>query len=57
MAATNFQCKDRSADLDPTLAAPMTNVAEYGFERRFEGRADHARHLRTSTSASPIAAT
>ena len=25
-----------SVNLDPTIPAPMTNVAEYGFEGRFE---------------------
>ena len=25
----------RAVNLDPTIPAPMTNVAEYGFEGRF----------------------
>ena len=40
--------------LDPTVAAPVTNVAEYGFEGRFEEWADDARYFEYSTAANPI---
>jgi gentisate 1,2-dioxygenase len=43
-----------SANLDPTIAAPMTNVAEYGFEGRFEEWADDARLFEYSKAANPI---
>jgi len=41
-------------DLDPTIAAPMTNVAEYGFEGRFEDWAEDARLFEYSKAANPI---
>ncbi len=41
-------------DLDPTIPAPMTNVAEYGFEGRFEGWADDACYFEYSKAANPI---
>ena len=40
--------------LDPTLPAPMTNVAEYGFEGRFEDWAEDARYFEYSKAANPI---
>jgi gentisate 1,2-dioxygenase len=42
--------------LDPTVPAPapMTNVAEYGFEGRFEQWADDARYFEYSKAANPI---
>jgi mannose-6-phosphate isomerase-like protein (cupin superfamily) len=42
------------ANLDPTIPAPMTNVAEYGFEGRFEEWADDARYFEYSKAANPI---
>jgi gentisate 1,2-dioxygenase len=45
-----------SADLDPTVPAPVTNVAEYGFEGRFEDWADDARYFEYSKAANPIGA-
>jgi gentisate 1,2-dioxygenase len=42
------------AELDPTIAAPMTNVAEYGFEGRFEEWARDARFFEYSKAANPI---
>jgi hypothetical protein len=42
------------ANLDPTIPAPMINVAEYGFEGRFEDWADDARYLEYSKAANPI---
>ncbi len=39
---------------DPTFPAPMTNVAEYGFEGRFEDWADDARYFEYSKAANPI---
>src|ERR1700757_4997219 len=43
-------------NLDPTVPAPMTNVAEYGFEGRFEDWADDARYFEYSKAANPIGA-
>jgi gentisate 1,2-dioxygenase len=40
--------------LDPTVAAPVTNVAEYGFEGRFEEWSDDARYFEYSAAANPI---
>jgi gentisate 1,2-dioxygenase len=40
--------------LDPTVSAPVTNVAEYGFEGRFEDWAEDARYFEYSTAANPI---
>jgi gentisate 1,2-dioxygenase len=39
---------------DPTIAAAVTNVAEYGFDGRFEDWADDARYFEYSTAANPI---
>ena len=44
----------QSMNLDPTMPAPMTNVAEYGFEGRFEDWADDARYFEYSKAANPI---
>jgi gentisate 1,2-dioxygenase len=41
-------------NLDPTIPAPMTNVAEYGFEGRFAHWADDARYFEYSKAANPI---
>ncbi len=43
-----------SMNSDPTMPAPMTNVAEYGFEGRFEEWADDARYFEYSKAANPI---
>jgi gentisate 1,2-dioxygenase len=40
--------------LDPTIAAPVTDVAEYGFEGRFEDWAEDARYFEYSKAADPI---
>jgi gentisate 1,2-dioxygenase len=40
--------------VDPTIPAPETNVAEYGFEGRFEDWADDARYFEYSKAANPI---
>ncbi len=40
--------------LDPTIPAPMTNVAEYGFEGRFEDWTEDARFFEYSKAANPI---
>jgi gentisate 1,2-dioxygenase len=45
---------EASVNLDPTIPAPMTNVAEYGFEGRFEEWADDARLFEYSKAANPI---
>jgi gentisate 1,2-dioxygenase len=45
---------ETSFNLDPTIPAPMTNVAEYGFEGRFEEWADDARYFEYSKAANPI---
>jgi gentisate 1,2-dioxygenase len=42
------------ANVDPTVPAPMINVAEYGFEGRFEDWADDARYFEYSQAANPI---
>jgi gentisate 1,2-dioxygenase len=41
-------------NVDPTIPAPETNVAEYGFEGRFEDWADDARFFEYSKAANPI---
>ena len=41
-------------NIDPTIPAPMTNVAEYGFEGRFDDWADDARYFEYSQAANPI---
>src|ERR1700722_4957499 len=46
--------QEASVHLDPTIPAPMTNVAEYGFEGRFEEWADDARLFEYSKAANPI---
>jgi gentisate 1,2-dioxygenase len=43
-----------AADLDPTVAAPPTNVAEYGFEGRFKDWSDDARYFEYSKAANPV---
>src|ERR1700743_3306053 len=43
-----------AVNLDPTIPAPMTNVAEYGFEGRFADWADDARYFEYSKAANPI---
>jgi gentisate 1,2-dioxygenase len=43
-----------SINVDPTIPAPITNVAEYGFEGRFDEWADDARYFEYSTAANPI---
>jgi gentisate 1,2-dioxygenase len=45
---------ETSVNLDPTIPAPMTNVAEYGFEGRFEEWADDAHYFEYSKAANPI---
>jgi len=40
--------------LDPTVPAPMTNVAEYGFEGRFQDWTDDARYFEYTKAANPI---
>src|SRR6202020_599852 len=46
--------QEASVHLDPTVPAPMTNVAEYGFEGRFEEGADDARLFQCPKAANPI---
>src|SRR3984957_444974 len=41
-------------NLDPTVPAPMTNVAEYAFEGRFQDWDDDARYYEYSKAANPI---
>jgi gentisate 1,2-dioxygenase len=41
-------------NLDPTVPAPMINVAEHGFEGRFEDWADDAQYFEYSKAANPI---
>ena len=40
--------------VDPTIPAPMTNVAEYAFEGRFEDWAEDAHYFEYSKAANPI---
>ena len=40
--------------LDPTIPAPMANVAEYGFEGRFEDWAQDTRYFEYTKAADPI---
>lgn len=42
------------AQFDPTVAAPVVNVAEYGFEGRFEDWAADARYFEYTKAANPI---
>jgi gentisate 1,2-dioxygenase len=41
-------------NLDPTVQAPMTNVAEYAFEGRFQDWDDDARYYEYSKAANPV---
>src|ERR1700739_3859905 len=41
-------------NLDPTVPAPMTHVAQYGFEGGFEDWADDPRYFEYSKAANPI---
>jgi gentisate 1,2-dioxygenase len=43
-------------NLDPTIPAPMANVAECGFEGRFDDWADDARYFEYTKAADPISA-
>jgi gentisate 1,2-dioxygenase len=43
-----------AVNLDPTIPAAMTNVAEYGFEGRFADWADDACYFEYSKAANPI---
>src|ERR1700736_2476525 len=43
-----------AANLDPTVPAQMTDVAQYGFEGRFEDWAEDARYFEYSQAANPI---
>jgi mannose-6-phosphate isomerase-like protein (cupin superfamily) len=43
-----------NVNVDPTVPAAMVNVAEYGFEGRFEDWADDARYFEYSKAANPI---
>jgi len=52
--ANQEQSAAGSVNLDPTIPAPMTNVAQYGFEGRFEDWADDARYFEYSKAANPI---
>jgi gentisate 1,2-dioxygenase len=40
--------------LDPTVPAPMTNVAEYGFEGRFQDWSEDARYFEYTKAANPV---
>src|ERR1700751_3720233 len=59
MTIANAQASP-TPNLDPTIPAPMTNVAEYGFGGRFEDWADRAdwadqaRYFEYSKAANPI---
>jgi gentisate 1,2-dioxygenase len=49
------QSAAETLSLDPTIPAPLTNLAEYGFEGRFDEWADDARYFEYSKAANPIA--
>ncbi len=53
-AANAEQSIAGSLNLDPTVPAPIANVAEYGFEGRFADWADDARYFEYSKAANPI---
>ncbi len=53
-SASGQAATDELDVLDPTVAAPVTNVAEYGFEGRFEDWTDDARYFEYSAAANPI---
>ncbi len=55
MTTANLQSVAETLNLDPTIPAPMTNLAEYGFEGRFDEWADDARYFEYSKAANPIA--
>jgi gentisate 1,2-dioxygenase len=50
----NPQQSVAETNLDPTMPTQMTNVADYGFEGRFEEWADDARYFEYSKAANPI---
>lgn len=52
--ATSEDRAAESVNLDPTVPAPVTNVAEYGFEGRFEEWTEDARFFEYSKAANPI---
>jgi gentisate 1,2-dioxygenase len=54
MASAQAVAPDEVDVLDPTIAAPVTNVAEYGFEGRFEDWTGDARYFEYSRAANPI---
>jgi gentisate 1,2-dioxygenase len=45
---------DEVSVLDPTIAAPATNLAEYGFEGRLEDWTEDARYFEYSAAADPV---
>jgi gentisate 1,2-dioxygenase len=49
------QSAAESQNVDPTIPAPITNVAEFGFEGPFDDWADDARYFEYSKAANPIA--
>jgi gentisate 1,2-dioxygenase len=55
MAIANAQQSAAESALDPTIPAPMINLAEHGFEGRFEEWDDDARYFEYSKAANPIA--
>jgi gentisate 1,2-dioxygenase len=52
--ATSEKLPVGSVNVDPTIPAPMTNVAEYAFEGRFEDWTHDARYFEYSRAADPI---
>jgi gentisate 1,2-dioxygenase len=52
--ATPQELPVNTINVDPTIPAPVTNVAEYGFEGRFADWADDARYFEYSQAANPI---
>ncbi|MEU0946268.1 cupin domain-containing protein [Streptomyces canus] len=52
--ATPQSAEATVSELDPTVPAPEVNVAEYGFEGRFEDWSGDARYFEYSKAANPI---
>jgi gentisate 1,2-dioxygenase len=46
--------QDTESRFDPTVAAPTVNVADYGFEGRFEDWSQDARYFEYSKAADPV---
>jgi gentisate 1,2-dioxygenase len=52
--STSEELAADAVNLDPTIPAPMIDVAKYGFEGHFEDATDDARYFEYSKAANPI---